>query len=338
MGPLKFRPQPADEKGMRRVGVFLAGIVIFAGLAAPAALAAAANGGNQSEGTGSSVEADIAAIEAIVADAEAAMSAIVSAFDATVQQATTNTEVQQAANVARQQITDTANQALSEIRAIESGKPGALSTAADSARTAVIGARDAALTSINDIQTAFVAPTTNTTLPPSEETQPGAQPSGGPTSQPGKNSNSGGVGGPNPPGRQPPKGPLVESIVAPPTVIGGDDEPSLPATGNPLVGTVSSALFDNVGSRASVLTDLPDQPLSSISVSPQSGFTLAPALQALVASPLRVLRTVARVTVEGGRTVVVPLGLLTTSVLAFMVLNGRRRPEQSLDFGDPTAH
>ena len=202
--PLKIRASNTDRRHMRRVGVFLAGIVMFAGLTTPAALAAAANGGGQPE-TGSSVESDIAAIEAIVAEAESAMSAVVAAFDATVQQASTTSAVQKAASSARQEVTDISNKALSEIREIESGKPGALQATADAARAAVVTARDAALASIASIQSGFVAPTPPTTLPPNAEPNQGGQSTPSPTSQnpqpatnqkpqPGANQNSVGNG------------------------------------------------------------------------------------------------------------------------------------------------
>jgi hypothetical protein len=126
----------------------------------------------------------------------------------------------------------------------------------------------------------------------------------------------------------------VENIVAPATLTDGRGSPSIAVTANPLVATASPDVFDAVGSRVAVFTGLPETPLSDISVSPESGFTLAPALRALVASPLRVLRTVVRVTVDGGRTVVLPLGLLTTSLLAVMFLQGRRRPEFALDLSE----
>ena len=107
--------------------------------------------------------------------------------------------------------------------------------------------------------------------------------------------------------------------------------PLTPVAANPLIGITSRDLFDDVDTQASAFAELPEQPRSGISVSPQSGFTLAPAIQALVANPLRVMRTVVRVTVDGGRTVAVPLGLLTTSVLAVMFLQSRRRPNAQLD-------
>ena len=328
------------------MGVFLAGLVVLIGAAVPSALAAAAEGPSRPEETSSSVDADIAAIDAIVAAAETALHAVVSDFEAFVEQASTSSEVQAAAANARQQVTEITNEALAEVRAIEKSKPGALRSTADAARSAITSARDQAMGEIAAIQSSFIPPTPTTTLPTPTTTSPPEaggpnEPSNGGGSPPTKKpSNGGGPSLPKGQGKppssnpQPVTAPKAEVIVAPAPIIDTTAEQSPSVRVDTLSGMSSSALFDGVASQISSLTDLPDRSEPNISISPQAGFTLAPALRALVASPLRVLRTVARVTVEGGRDLALPVGLLASSIFGLMLIQSRRGSEVFADTVD----